>query len=252
MSRLLLWAVAPLLALGMLLVQAEPAQAQWRGGRGGWGGYGGGWGSGSGFSIGIGPRYSYGYSPYRTYGHGYYPHSYGYSRYYPSTSTFYTPSYTYGSAPSVSYASFYGDSTSTEDDNRVRVNLRVAADAKVTFEGVATNQTGMERQFVSPPLTPGSTYSYEIVAQWQENGQAKERKETVRVHAGDVINLNMTQSRATANEAPPVTERRPVEPAATPAPRTDRPEDPAATPRPAIPSERNPLPDSRPRTVPEP
>lgn len=240
MYRTLLWAVAPLLAAGTLLVQAAPSQAQWRGGWGNY--YGGSWGYGPGFSVGYGPRYAYGYYPNAAYGYGYYPYTYGLSPYSPSLYPYNGTSAYYAAAPSSGYTSFYPAESGATDGNRVRVNLRVPADAKVTFDGAATTQTGTERQFVSPPLTAGSTYSYEIVAQWEENGQPQERKERVRVQAGEVVNLNMTQPRAAVAPRPAV-----VEPAERPAAA-----EPAAPPRPAVPRERNPLPEPRPKTVPEP
>ena len=43
--------------------------------------------------------------------------------------------------------------------------------AEVWFNGTPTTSTGPARQFASPPLTPGTRYSYDIRATWNENGR---------------------------------------------------------------------------------
>jgi uncharacterized protein (TIGR03000 family) len=76
-------------------------------------------------------------------------------------------------------------------DNRARIRLRVPADAEVWFEGVKTRQTGTERYFFSPPLTPGLTYAYEVEARWKEDGKAVRRQRQIVVHAGDTLRVDL-------------------------------------------------------------
>jgi len=95
---------------------------------------------------------------------------------YPSMGDTYYPAY-YPQEPAV-------------DMNAVTFRMHVPSGARVWFEGDATSQTGTDREFVSPSLTPGRDYVYHIRVQWDENGKAVERKRDVTVHAGDRISLN--------------------------------------------------------------
>ena len=68
--------------------------------------------------------------------------------------------------------------------NTAGIQVSVPADAKVWFDDFLTEQTGPERSFESPPLTPGKTYSYEITAQWRgPDGKDVVRKQQVSVRA---------------------------------------------------------------------
>jgi uncharacterized protein (TIGR03000 family) len=192
------------LAATVLLLTPNVSQAQrrgWGGGRGWSGGYGG-WGNGySGSGWG-----GYGYNGYGWGNRGYlgnygwnYP-SYGYS------SGWYTPNYynydfgatvmpsydTYGgpytySQPTTQYqgSEYYGNTTNTtQDRNAAEVNVRVPPNAQIWFEGQKTNQQGSYRNFISPPLDPGKDYTYDIRAQWTENGKSRDETKHVRVRAG--------------------------------------------------------------------
>src|SRR5712664_2259307 len=53
----------------------------------------------------------------------------------------------------------------------VLINISVPADAEIWFDRARTTQKGEFRQFVSPPLTPGRDYFYDIKARWTENGK---------------------------------------------------------------------------------
>jgi hypothetical protein len=54
------------------------------------------------------------------------------------------------------------------------------------------------RQFVSPPLTPGKSYTYTVRVLWPEEGRWVSQAHSFRVHAGDVhcIDVIPTESRA--------------------------------------------------------
>jgi len=146
-----------------------------------------------------------GYSPaYYSGGGGVYSESSGYSG---------QPSYSY-QTPAVSYAPSYAapayasvpPSTSgmvsvqqgNTADRAAHIDIRVPAGAKIWFGKKETVQSGESRSFVSPPLDPGSDYTYDIRATWKEGGRTVERKRHVTVHAGDKLNLNLASpSRAT-------------------------------------------------------
>ena len=70
-------------------------------------------------------------------------------------------------------------------DTTMQFELRVPADAEVWLDGVRTRQTGESRLFVSPPLTVGKEYSYEVRVTWKEGDQEKVEKRDLGVRAGD-------------------------------------------------------------------
>jgi len=88
--------------------------------------------------------------------------------------------------------------TAASAANTVRLNVWVpAANAKVWIDHTLMQQTGTYRTFESPSLTPGSDYSYTIRGQWTQNGKTVERAQTVKFHAGEQVNVNLTVPTAT-------------------------------------------------------
>ncbi len=75
------------------------------------------------------------------------------------------------------------------EPNGVTVRLQVPSDARVSFDGKATSQTGTDRVFNSPSLAPGQEFVYQIRVQWTENGKAMDQTRDVKVRAGAMINL---------------------------------------------------------------
>jgi len=61
----------------------------------------------------------------------------------------------------------------------------VPPDAALWVDGVATQQSGADRDFVSPPLTPGQTFTYELKARWMQDGQPVEKTLKVDVRANE-------------------------------------------------------------------
>lgn len=197
----------------------------WHGGGGGWHGgngwhgggwHNGGWGNGWGaFGLGYGLGYlssGYGWGGYYPgygggYYGGYYP-AYSWGGYYPGytdwgySTTSYPDYYvgspsgfvtdTYASAPVMTTQSSLYPPSSSVAENAARVRVRVPANATVWFEGDQTRQTGPERDFVSPPLSPGQTYTYDIRARWTDNGQPVEQTRTIRVRAGETSTVDFT------------------------------------------------------------
>jgi uncharacterized protein (TIGR03000 family) len=58
------------------------------------------------------------------------------------------------------------------------------ANAKVWFDGAATKQTGTDRYFHTPVLTPGSSNTYRIRASWTEDGEEMIQERVVTVSPG--------------------------------------------------------------------
>jgi uncharacterized protein (TIGR03000 family) len=193
-------------------------------------GYYGGW-SGYGLGLGYSPG-SYGYygsygSPWTFSSYGYAPSywdssydpywspwtfaSYGYtSSYYPPSFWDYLPGYSFAYLPSNYFdypyvgtnvvpdsgSKSYGASKpTTSDEGRVRIDVRLPqSDAQVWFQGNKTKQTGTERAFLSPPLSPGGEYVYEITARWMEKGKEVTQKRSVPVHPGERVKVDFTRA----------------------------------------------------------
>jgi uncharacterized protein (TIGR03000 family) len=126
-----------------------------------------------------------GYQPY--YGSSYsspYYGDYGQSTW--SRPEYYaTPSY---SVPydqgTPTYSSGYTPQAAPAANTTAHVTVRAPADARVWIGGWETPNTGAVREFDSPPLTPGKQYTYEVKAQWQENGRMMNQTQQVDVSAG--------------------------------------------------------------------
>ena len=61
----------------------------------------------------------------------------------------------------------------------VHFAVTVPADAEVWFDGAKTAQAGPYREFVSPPLRPGRSYSYDVRARWKDGGREVDRTRRV-------------------------------------------------------------------------
>jgi uncharacterized protein (TIGR03000 family) len=93
-------------------------------------------------------------------------------------------------------------------------------EARVWFDGAATEQTGTLRTYVSPSnLTPGRDYRYSVRARWTENGQPVEQNRDVVVRSGERARVDFTQATA-APEEPRRSTLRSLPP---PRPRDERP-----------------------------
>jgi len=190
-----------------------------RGYRYGFGIYGLGYGLGLGYGWGLGyglgygryglgyPYYGYslgypyyGYGLYGSYGlpylgynagwYGAYPYSYysyGANPYYGSSSAYPRTPEEYGTAAAQAQA------PPPPKDDMAHLLVIVPENAELWFNGTKTTQTGPQREFVSPELTPGKNYSYEIKARWNENGKTVEQTRTVPVQANDWKTVDFTQ-----------------------------------------------------------
>jgi len=152
-------------------------------GRGyGWGGYGwGGYGWG-----GIYPYYGYGYG----YPYGYDLGTYGYAGSYPSYGYDYSvPTYVYpdtSATITTQQSAYYAPPTG----NSAAIHLRVPSSATVWVDDDRTQQTGPERNFATPPLTPGKTFEYQVKAKWMKDGKPVEQTRTVKVRANETSNVD--------------------------------------------------------------
>jgi uncharacterized protein (TIGR03000 family) len=69
-------------------------------------------------------------------------------------------------------------------DTTAQIDLRVPEGAEVWIAGTKTGQTGPQRRFVSPPLTPGKTYTYEVRVTWKDGAREVNQSRELPVDAG--------------------------------------------------------------------
>jgi uncharacterized protein (TIGR03000 family) len=75
-------------------------------------------------------------------------------------------------------------------DNVAHVVVRVPEDARLEFDGVAIEQAGRIRKFITPPLTPGRRYRYDIQATWTDKGRAVAKDCQIIVCAGEKADVD--------------------------------------------------------------
>ncbi len=153
---------------------------------GGWGGYPGNYAAGWGGNYGNwGGNYimpGYGYNTYSN------PQPYNYS-----SPIFYGNYYPGTVGVSQSYYPPMGQMQGATSANRAFIDVRVPANAQVFFDGSPTQQRGMERQFMTPPLERGSHYTYRVKAQWMQDGKKREATKTVQLTPGQTSNVNFLE-----------------------------------------------------------
>lgn len=204
----------PALALAALLLGAGPGSAQvyFSIGPGGvYAGYGRayypGWASPYYY-----PSYSAGYSgSYSSYYPTYAWPSY-YSLYAPNAAQFYRPPdyVSHGSlalvpsTPTIGYVTVPETTTTytaarpallapEARGDRALMDVHVPGNAEVWIEDVKMTQSGTNRGFESPPLTPGRAYTYRIRARWSgDNGPVEQTKE-VPVRAGEQVQVDFAR-----------------------------------------------------------
>jgi uncharacterized protein (TIGR03000 family) len=98
----------------------------------------------------------------------------------------------YSFMPSANYA--YGAYAPSAPDNAAHLRVIVPAGAKVWFGNSATQQSGRERFFESPQLTPGKDYTYDVKATWTENGTEVTRTRHVGVRANSTLTVDFTRA----------------------------------------------------------
>jgi uncharacterized protein (TIGR03000 family) len=100
--------------------------------------------------------------------------------------------------------------------------LLVPANAQVWFDGQPTTQTGTEREFASPVLTPGKTYTYAVrVRHTKDDGKVSDETRPIQVRANDRWVVDFTRPAPRMQEAPQ--DGPPPNPAPLPAPRLNTP-----------------------------
>ena len=84
-------------------------------------------------------------------------------------------------------------------------------DAELIFDGVPANERGPEREFRTPAIEKGQSFSYELKTRWIENGREVERAKKVSFKAGDTILVDLREDEPKP-EVKPQGNQRPVPP----------------------------------------
>lgn len=176
----------PVTALLVCLSIPETASAQryYRGHRGGWdngrhyyGGY---------YHRGYYPYATFGFSygyPWSSYSYGYPGTAYSYS--YPDSTYYYTaPRTSYYYDPGLSQSSYVDGS----DANRAYLQVIVPdPNSEIYIQNQRMSVTGSVRDFVSPDLEPGKTFTYTIMLKKNVSGRMQEETRKVDVAAGSRV-----------------------------------------------------------------
>lgn len=176
------------LALALAMVTTADAQRR-GGGRGWWGGNNwGGYDGRSGITIYTPGSGYYGdgrYTGNPYYGRGYYTEPFFPSQpYYSGTMPYSNQGFEeadQGAQPAFTQP--------RSDETMVRVFLPTS-DARVTFDGSATQQRGMDRVFISSLPNRNKDYTYTIRAAWNEDGRDMNRERKVKVRAGQSVTVD--------------------------------------------------------------
>jgi uncharacterized protein (TIGR03000 family) len=210
--------------VSLLGTAAPAARGHWGGGHWGggyWGGghWGGGWGPGFyrpyygygfglgafGLGLGLGYGLGYGFGGYYAPYYGGYGGYGGYAPYYgPYGPAVYPPVVAgYGGAAPNPNATGAPGGNQPPPDNAAHLQLMVPDGAEVWFAGTRIAREGRVREFVSPPLAPGRSYTYQIVVRYTDAaGKSVEDKRDIQVRANDWFSIDFTRPPPAGKPAP--------------------------------------------------
>jgi uncharacterized protein (TIGR03000 family) len=94
------------------------------------------------------------------------------------------------------------EKTTGDEANKAVLIGHLPEDADIWFEGVDLGRKNVPlREFVSPELVPGKNYVYDVRVNWVEDGHRAEQDLKVRVHAGDLLCLDLRAAKNKDAEA---------------------------------------------------
>jgi uncharacterized protein (TIGR03000 family) len=80
--------------------------------------------------------------------------------------------------------------------------VRVSHGAKVYFEDQPTQSMGEERTYITPPLTPGISYTYQVKAEINLDGDVQTETRTITVQAFSTTEVDFTGIQESSNGLP--------------------------------------------------
>ncbi|HWG42407.1 MAG TPA: TIGR03000 domain-containing protein [Gemmataceae bacterium] len=83
------------------------------------------------------------------------------------------------------------------------IRVHLPADAELRLDGQATKQRGIWRRFVTPPLSTGALFEYEVEASWNEHGLKVRRTRAVRVVPGTEVVVDLLTAEEDSSTLPP-------------------------------------------------
>jgi uncharacterized protein (TIGR03000 family) len=106
----------------------------------------------------------------------------------------YAPSYYYAMPSTYVYPmQAYQPSSRVVASNTANIRVLVPPGAKLWFDDQRTTQTGSDRLFETPSLTPGQDYHYSVKAQWRDqDGKDVALIRQVDVRANATVNVDFT------------------------------------------------------------
>jgi uncharacterized protein (TIGR03000 family) len=103
----------------------------------------------------------------------------------------YAPMQTASQPGTTTQQSFY---YGPQSQNAVLLDVRLPVpDAQILIDGTPTTQRGTQRLFISPPLEPGKTFTYELSAKFLEGGKEVTRLQKQEVRAGERVTVDFTK-----------------------------------------------------------
>jgi uncharacterized protein (TIGR03000 family) len=93
----------------------------------------------------------------------------------------------YDAAPPADYQANNPPPKPPTDPNSATLTVRVPADAEIWFDEMKMTLTGMVREYVTPPLTPGQEYSYMVRARWTAEGRVFDQTHKISFRPGQSI-----------------------------------------------------------------
>jgi uncharacterized protein (TIGR03000 family) len=102
----------------------------------------------------------------------------------------------YSGDPVIHSSSAYGPPAKPAPaEDRAYLTIQLPADqGEVWIEGEKTAQSKGSQEYVSPQLTPGKKYYYEVRAKWTVNGKQIEAKRSFPIYAGKPVLVDFTES----------------------------------------------------------
>jgi uncharacterized protein (TIGR03000 family) len=79
------------------------------------------------------------------------------------------------------------------DKEPANLRVLVPAEARVMIDDAPTKQSGTDRQYVTPPLPRGKTYTYVLKASWLDGGREIIRMAVAKVEAGKEARVDLRE-----------------------------------------------------------
>jgi uncharacterized protein (TIGR03000 family) len=98
------------------------------------------------------------------------------------------------SASGSRYRDYYARNAPSPADNKARLHVQLPADAMLWLNDRQMHRLGAERDFISPELTAGETYVYQVKARWVQDGRSKEETIEVKVRANKTTTVRFDTS----------------------------------------------------------